>query len=1033
MRRCHFLLPIFLLAGCGNFGGDAPSGPTLSDLKPVELETDAAAVPAVSLDELVGIYRSVLEHQDDALVRTQILHRLADIEMLASEDRLAGAIDSHRLFDPAISAYEKLLHENPDYERRDTILYQLSKAYDLRGDAQLSMATLERLKAGAPDSPYLAEASFRLAERNFANANYPAAEAVYEQVTQFGAETPFYTRSLYMLGWSLFKQSRYYDAVAPFTASLDAVLHEGIDVAELPRSQREITEDSLRVLALAFSNLNGTQTIVEVYSELGVRPYQPQLYEALGGLYLSQDRFRDSAQVYQDFLAHHPDTPLAHDFQLRVIAAFEAGGFPALILAAKQDYVAKFAVDSDYWQSSQALARESMEPTLRRFLEELASHFHALAQAANGATITNNKHQSAQEASAHYSLAAQYYREFIASFPTDPAVPEKMFLLAQSLLEAGEHPQAISAYEAMAYTYPKHAQAAEAAYRGILAHTERDVSEAAIAAKLRFANTFVEDERAVVVLGDAARQLFSEGQYEAAIAAANELLARNADSALKLAALLVTGHSHFALDRFERAETAYLQALPLIPTDDSRYGDTRQRIAATLYRQAELRVGDEENSEAAALFERAMDAAPRSDIAVSALYDAATAHFNAGDLGSANALYLQFRERYPEHALSVGIGPLLVRNYEQLEDWERAAAELDTIAGDATDPEQGRQALIVAAQYYDKVGAAGPAISRYRRYAHEWPSPMAPRLEAMHRLTQLYGGQAKEFTNKDKVDFWMRKLEAVHAEAGSEQTPRSAYLAAYACTHSADGVFSEFRNLPLKQPIKKSLTRKRQVMQNVLQAYSRCSSYAIEQFTTLSNLRIGLTYQALSEALMDSERPGSLDALALEQYEMMLEEQAYPFEDKAIAVLESNVKLCWKSGVYDDSVKASFAALAALLPARYAKQEEIQPGASVSNEQPRKRGKRSKLLKLNEAAISRRVAGDFAGARKKYEKALALADDDAITHRNIGILFELYLGKPEQALEHYRRYQAITGGVDRSVAGWIALLERRKVSVAGGV
>ena len=73
---------------------------------------------------------------------------------------------------------------------------------------------------------------------------------------------------------------------------------------------------------------------------------------------------------------------------------------------------------------------------------------------------------------------------------------------------------------------------------------------------------------------------------------------------------------------------------------------------------------------------------------------------------------------------------------------------------------------------------------------------------------------------------------------------------------------------------------------------------------------------------MASERPGKLDELALEQYEILLEEQAYPFEEKAIAIHESNTRRSWE-GLYDEWVQSSFAALAALSPVRYSKSEKV--------------------------------------------------------------------------------------------------------------
>jgi hypothetical protein len=71
---------------------------------------------------------------------------------------------------------------------------------------------------------------------------------------------------------------------------------------------------------------------------------------------------------------------------------------------------------------------------------------------------------------------------------------------------------------------------------------------------------------------------------------------------------------------------------------------------------------------------------------------------------------------------------------------------------------------------------------------------------------------------------------------------------------------------------------------------------------------------------MASERPRNLDDEAREQYDVLLEEQAFPFEEKAIELHETNARRTG-DGVYDEWVQRSFDVLAKLMPARYAKAE----------------------------------------------------------------------------------------------------------------
>ncbi|MEJ2424072.1 MAG: tetratricopeptide repeat protein [Candidatus Thiodiazotropha sp.] len=80
---------------------------------------------------------------------------------------------------------------------------------------------------------------------------------------------------------------------------------------------------------------------------------------------------------------------------------------------------------------------------------------------------------------------------------------------------------------------------------------------------------------------------------------------------------------------------------------------------------------------------------------------------------------------------------------------------------------------------------------------------------------------------------------------------------------------------------------------------------------------------------------------------------------------------------------------------------------------------------LNQLGIAQRMQGHFQAAEQAYTRALSIDPDYAQAHRNLGILYDLYLGKPLEALKHYQRYQALNGDSDTQIDGWIADLKRR--------
>jgi hypothetical protein len=79
-------------------------------------------------------------------------------------------------------------------------------------------------------------------------------------------------------------------------------------------------------------------------------------------------------------------------------------------------------------------------------------------------------------------------------------------------------------------------------------------------------------------------------------------------------------------------------------------------------------------------------------------------------------------------------------------------------------------------------------------------------------------------------------------------------------------------------------------------------------------------YFDFSQALLASERPTDLAPAELQDYELVLEEESFPFEERAIAVHEKNLELLG-TGLYNAWIEKSLGRLAILMPGRYAKFE----------------------------------------------------------------------------------------------------------------
>ena len=78
----------------------------------------------------------------------------------------------------------------------------------------------------------------------------------------------------------------------------------------------------------------------------------------------------------------------------------------------------------------------------------------------------------------------------------------------------------------------------------------------------------------------------------------------------------------------------------------------------------------------------------------------------------------------------------------------------------------------------------------------------------------------------------------------------------------------------------------------------------------------------------------------------------------------------------------------------------------------------------NELGIVERKLGKFSEAEAAYQRTISADPNYAPAHLNLGVLYDLYLGEPQKALEQFERYIAIAGE-NKQVAGWVIELRKR--------
>lgn len=943
LRALGLISALALMAGCVNsthrHGG-------LEALPEARLPGSEALTPE-SAERIALRYELALAVAQDPALQLDIRWRLADLAMARSEAALARSDSAEPQFDDPIERYRALLSDyrtgrwaedgieppaSPDH-----LYYQLAKAYALDGRMEEADRTLVALAEQFPESRYYAEAQFRRAERAFSQGDYAASEALYrELLPDVGAVAEFGQNALYMRAWAQFKQGDYPEALVSFAGVLDHLLLPADDAAQLDRAwaqlsgaQAEVAGDALRAMALSFAYLEGPDSIGELGRRIGARPYEHRLYRRLAETYREQERVRDAADTYGRYVTENPDSDLAPGFTLAQIDTYREGRYPTLVRSTQQEFVRRYGLLSAYWFRRGGQPGELVEESLREFLPTLANFQHARAQRL---ADEGTGEEQVRQAFAH---AATWYREFVASFPDDPAVPEQRFLLAEVLNAAGQWPEALEHYRQVAFDHRDPDYGREAGYAAVLLADELDRRAGSdsdlwwgqrLEVGQQFANQYADDPRATGVLGHLARGQLERGELDSAAALAQQLLDWQppASPEEQFSAWLVLGHSQFDLGQFAAAERAYWQVLERWPETEEGRAETmagtpsraevRERIAASMYQRARQQLDAGEVSGAVALLAEIPQTLPTTEVAVQAQFDTAHYLMQLERWPEAQQALETFRAAYPDSPLQVQIPVRLARVYQARENWLAAAAELRRVEQISDDPELQRESLYLAAELYQRAGERSEAIDAFRRYAHNYPQPAADRREAEYQMTELY----RQTGEADKRVFWLRRLVDGHQSGDG----RSNYLAAFAASELAESSFNEFSRIRLRLPLGPSLERKRAALERALADQEAILDYGVAEFSTRASHRMAAIYHQLGRDLMDSERPEGLGVLELEQYDILLEEQAYPFEEKAIELYEINARRTQR-GVYDQWVRESFEALAQILPARYGKEEQV--------------------------------------------------------------------------------------------------------------
>ena len=883
--------------------------------------------------DIRAAYAEYLKHASkNDISRMDALQRLAQLEFDLTEkldkndgkqtDKTQEIEDKiyNETLDRSIKLLRTSLHDYPHSKNNDKTLYQLAKAYDQRGKYEDSIKTLRALVKKFPKSDYYVESEFRLGEYAFSKKEYSKAEDIYTDVIVSKKNSQYLENALYKRGWARYKQEYYQDAIEDFLEVIN--LHHFNRYVTLERTQKSQFDEYFRAIGLSFSYLGGTESLNAYFKKHPDFRFIYHTYANVSDIYLKQQRYSDAASTLQNFINYHPKSDNVPVASIKILNIWKTAGFTNKLIPDLNNYYTLYHPQSAYWavHNITQSTYDKVTNSIRNYSILAATYFHKRYE-------ETHKQESFENAREWYKRYLKYYKSHSRQ--------DNIHLLYAELLSAhNDKAEALYQYEQAAYDSGIILNK-DAAYSTILlannlyASTKENPSkqqylDKLIKYSLMYAQLYPNDKQSMKILTRASQAAYHAGRYSQTVKL-TELYAGKSFSTDTYNINIIKANSYFKLKQYVDAESAYQSILQHYRLNTKTRGELTNNLAISVFQQAKDAESKDNIEAALSNYSRIADMAPSSQIAATGLYDAIALCMRSKMWNKAIQYIKSFQSSYPNSNLSHDVSKKLSVAYLNSHQDLAAANELIKIARTDKNTDYKTAALWKAGELYESKNDYHSAIKSYKEYAKNYRRPYAQYIESMQKLITLYS----KLDNTRQADRWRKSIIAADKRTPADlRTDRTKLLCAQAALKLADAQKSTYSSIALTIPLKRSLENKKYYMQRAVNLYGRASSYGISSIATEATYSIAEIYRSFSKALLASERPKNLNKTELEQYNILLEDKSFPFEDKAIEFFATNLRHV-KDGVYDDWIQKSYAKLKALYPARYNRDVKLEPYINV--------------------------------------------------------------------------------------------------------
>lgn len=861
------------------------------------MDRDAARETALNRKETLDAIDTFLQQTDTSQIQqSEVLHQLGNMLMAAESAQIRkdpGSLAASSAHSNSIRVYEQIRARFPLDAGNDEVLYQLARGYFEENRIDAALDALLEFSKHFKRSPLYPEVEFRIGEIYYSEGKYPEASEAYMKAMDSGPAPAILDFASYKLVWANFKMQDFKKTENMILNTLNRYSvrkNDGtfvLDIESLSERNWEKVKEVLHLAVLSFDYWGGVDKARSYFDFHGHVSYENLIYRPLGYLYLNRGKYPEAIAAFETFLAQNPLHEEAPFFQLDLAAAWQKADKPALAVQARHSFIETFRPDGTWWRANSQAARDKIKSIRRDALFQQAQDFHAIAQ----------KSRKQED----YAAARTGYETFLTEYPGEKESPRIQYYLGEALYETEQFEQAAAAYEKSAYEFPLHDQTSEAAWAALVSYEKRLSQPGAVSGELSrkfltsckmFLKAFPGDARNGKLLFKAENLAYQTGDFkEARLFAKNilEIPAGESDPEMMAQTHLLLGKIYLKENDLDFAERELRQALAWRKPDnsDKTVNATAKEITATLaaltFKRGDRLKKEMKWTEAAGSYLQAAELSAGSETAPISLLSAGAAFLSGGNNEEAMSAFQAFLASYPRHPSANEARKGLGGIYERKQMPVEASRVYEALVKAETGPEEKNVWRDRLAMLYERSGQWKELRSLAAAESEE-KGPFKSKWDYYQALSSL------RMTRTSESETLLDQALASVRKTGSSGNPDDPWIMRSVLLKGRL-LFERFSGIPLKFPLEKSLSGKKQKLQETMDIYSLAARSNDLEISTEAIYYIGNLYEKFADDLSSSERPDDLNAGQRDIYEDLLKKKVEPLFRKAEELHEKNVQL----------------------------------------------------------------------------------------------------------------------------------------------